>query len=742
MPGFTRRTLALLALCLLVTPTPRAAAQSDSRGVPGLWTPALATTGNGQRGFEPDLAFDQAGFLHVAFFAGPTPDLWAIFYTNNRGGGFAPARLISAGNGGQERSPDIAVGPDGHVHVIYERRDSDEVFYVGSPDLGASWSRPQSLSGSAGKAYEPAIAADANGVAHAVWTDRRWSGVQQTTYAARPQGGTWSGPSKIGGSTFERYPDIAVAGAGAGVRVYVVFQGRDRSSNLNEDFDIYLISGAGGRFSPPLNVSNDAGSWSLEPAIASDGGAELYLAWDKQVSDSHDIVFARSQDGGASWSAPVNLARRPGLAATPALAFGRGGGIARVHIAWDEDEAALYLPYEPATNEFGEYIELVGAESDSKQVGVAASDRATLVAYAYQGGGLARAATRVAGFPVRATLSVANDQAAVSSRQLPVALGELRGGPTELRYAFGRAPTDADPWRPLEASFSVSAPAGACAQTLYVQLRAPDGRVSPPYARTLVVDDAVQASVSLANPFMPGAAPRAQASTRLGPVDAGDPGFTREALLHVGVANGGECSALVRFALGDGQPFRIDNAGFSGVLPLPGPTSEGPRTVALRVEDTLGNTLVVSRSLTLDRTPPAILGGTLAVDVPAGGLPSALATLRLAGLEARDNLYPGGYWGALIASSADPTLRDDDPALVWRPARLEPAEGGAVLGGWNLLAGLITSPSDRALAGKDVQLRLKLLDGAGNLSAETLTATVRLAEDFRMPGVWVPLVAR
>jgi hypothetical protein len=735
-----RLALGLCLLGLLSVALPPA--QAQSLGAPGLWSPLRAFTANGGRGFEPELAFDGDGFVHLAFFAGDLPDQWAVFYTSNRPGGgsaFASPRLISQGNGGQERSPDIAVGRDGQIHVIYERRDSDEVFYVGSPDLGATWTRPQGLSGDAGKAYEPAIAVDADSGAHAVWTDRRWTGDQQVTYAYRARGGAWTGPAKVGGNTFDRFPDITTSFSGPELRVQIAYQARVRGSNRNEDFDILLLSGPPGRFGAPQNISADGGTWSLEPAIVSDGASRLFLAWDKQVSGSHDIVFSRSDDGGLSWAEPVNLARRPNLAASPSLAFGRGGGIARLHIGWDEDNLALYLPYEPDTNEFGDQIELVGAEGNAGQVGLAASDRTTLVAFAYQGGGAARVAARVAGFPVRATLSVAGGQAAVSSRALPVSLGDLRGDPTEMRYAFGRAPGDADPWLMLQPSFSVQAPVGPCTQTLFLQLRAPDGRLSPVYERALVVDDQVQAALALGNPYRPGAAPRARETTSLGPIDMGDANYTRDALFYVEVADAGECSGLASFSLEGGTPFSLGPSGFRGVLPLPGPTAEGPRPVTLRVVDALGNTLVLSRNLTLDRTPPGFaVMGTLRIDAPDKGLASPRTTLQLSGTVAADNFYPGGAWGALVANSADPRARDD--ALDWRPAALIRANGSLSVPVWNLLVGLAAGPGDRALAGRNVEVRLKLVDGAGNVSHETLTTTVRLAQDYQVPGLWVPVV--
>jgi hypothetical protein len=85
--------------------------------------------------------------------------------------------------------PQLAVGPEGEVHIVYVGRPSDkpdddgDVFIVSSADQGDTWTRPLRLNDDDTDHLQffPSVDVDANGSVHAMWGDFRDSPTQ-TSY--------------------------------------------------------------------------------------------------------------------------------------------------------------------------------------------------------------------------------------------------------------------------------------------------------------------------------------------------------------------------------------------------------------------------------------------------------------------------------------------------------------------------------------------------------------------------------
>jgi hypothetical protein len=727
--------------------------QAEELGEPGFWTETASFAPANWRTLEPDVAFDGDGFMHVVFPTGETDDRWAIFYTNNRNGAFSfPVRISE--ERGKHRNPDIAVSSDGHVHVAYAKEANADVLYVESPDLGATWGARTVLTPGGARAYDPAIAVDANNAVHIVWVDRRWSGSETATYVSKPANGGFGPVGKIGrDSSFELDPSITTTGSGANVRVHVVFQSREtiRNKEGNIPFDVLYAQSVGGSFRAPVNISNDPNEWSLAPSIASDGQNELYLAWDTQFP-YHDIVFTRSTDLGATWAQPVKLTNRGSGAFNPSVSFGRSGGVPRVHIGWAEAEnVALYVLFEAGPNpRFGDSIELVGKNREVKEVDVAASNISDEVAVTFQAGTSPSKAfvfTKGAGTLVTAGVTLNNGIPSTKERTINVKLSGLRGAPTEMRYSWNVPPAESAPWQPIQTDFNVPAPPDDfCNFSFFIQLRAVDGRRSATFSRIILIDSDVQASVDIRNPYFAGEEaaflPREAQTNQVSEISA-QSDYTRRDFFYLSIANASECTSLSRFFLGSSpSAYGISNNSFVNVLPLPGPETEGPRRVEIVIEDALGNRKTFARTMVLDRTPPSLKSGTLNVTVPRDGLGSILTDLIFENVVVEDALYPGGFWGAWITNVVDPTVQDGDPSLEWQSIELNEGGDAFVIENWSVLDGVVDSPLDRSFAGKTIEVRVKFLDGAGNATAETLKFSVSLAPNYRPAETYLPVIAR
>ena len=86
----------------------------------------------------------------------------------------------------------------------------------------------------------------------------------------------------------------------------------------------------GATFSTPQNLSNDpAGSSS--PQIAVDSSGNINVVWQDNTPGNYQIFFSRSSDGGATFSAPMNISNDPRGAGSPYMAVDSGGNI---NAAW------------------------------------------------------------------------------------------------------------------------------------------------------------------------------------------------------------------------------------------------------------------------------------------------------------------------------------------------------------------------------------------------------------------------
>lgn len=118
------------------------------------------------------------------------------------------------------------------------------------------------------------------------------------------------------------------------------------------------LSGEGAKRGPAVDVSRSPATFSWLPriALAPDAPRRVFLLWQEIVfsggSHGGDILFARSEDGGASFAAPVNLSnslggdgkgridRRVWHNGSLDLAAGPGGAL---YAAWTEYEGSLWF---------------------------------------------------------------------------------------------------------------------------------------------------------------------------------------------------------------------------------------------------------------------------------------------------------------------------------------------------------------------------------------------------------------
>ena len=252
----------------------------------------------------------------------------------------APVRLpVAAGDlKGAHRGNDPQVAAAGDRLVAVWTRPWTSPWGTGplatatSADGGRTWSagpNPADDGSTDGHGYAD-LAADAAGIFYMVWLDGRDGGQGLRGAVSRDGGRTWSRNATLDARTCECcWNRLAASDAGT---VAVLYRDKDPR-------DLAVASSADAGASWTRRGTAGAFGWAFDGCphvgggIAFDGRALAALAWTGDEDDA-GLHALRSDDGGATWSAPARIgtrtAHRGDLAAS-------GGVLAAV---WDDPAAA------------------------------------------------------------------------------------------------------------------------------------------------------------------------------------------------------------------------------------------------------------------------------------------------------------------------------------------------------------------------------------------------------------------
>ncbi|UCE72956.1 MAG: BNR-4 repeat-containing protein [Methanomassiliicoccales archaeon] len=340
----------------------------------------------------PSMAVDATGTVYIAWEDNRRGDM-DIFFSKSLDGGetwTSDVKISTDINNETQSAPSLAVDADGDIYVVWQddRNGDWDIYFAKSENGGNSWTNPNikiSTDDTNLSQQYPSLTVDSSGNLYTIWADQRW-GNWDIYFAKSINGGiTWiESDTPINSDalgTTQINPDIAVDSTGT---LYAAWQ-----DNIDGDYDIHFANSTNGGTSwslPNKKINTEAsGQDQYNPSIDAGTTGKVYLAWEDYRNDATnaDIYFAKSTDGGGSWTksiAPISTDPTNSHQTYPSLVLGPTGTI---YVAWQDIRSGsdydIYFTY--SIDQGGSWIypnlrvndDPVGKAQDLPTIGVGAT---------------------------------------------------------------------------------------------------------------------------------------------------------------------------------------------------------------------------------------------------------------------------------------------------------------------------------------------------------------------------------
>lgn len=280
---------------------------------------------------------------------------WMLHSSVRTGGAWSTPVRFYAGE-----QPDLAIGPDGRVCLVYanEMFDNYEVYYT--TWLGDRWAASKNVSNTSGVSSEPAIAFAANGTPVIVWADT--TGGEPRIYFARQTSGVWETywvPCSSGGSA----PDVA---RGKGGRFWATWQAKEAGQ-----YDVFALFGDGQSwYNQAMNVSEASTVDSLAPRLAGSSSQGAFLVWQEGEGNGAAVYYADTVEGIDWWSAPAKMSQGSERSEQPCIVANAVGDlhVAYLHMTSGQGTELLHRRWDPATQQWLA-ASVIASDSANRRVG-------------------------------------------------------------------------------------------------------------------------------------------------------------------------------------------------------------------------------------------------------------------------------------------------------------------------------------------------------------------------------------
>ncbi len=284
------------------------------------WTPAVDISGQGKSSIA-DIVVDEKGVIDVAWGYMPPDGEAGLFLVRSLDGGKTWTKPFSISNiHGVSSEPDIAVGPDDSIHVVWTDKRAGEsypqIYYCFSKDSGVTWSNSENISNTLGAAGEAAMTVGQDGTVYAVWSEKPSGGDHADIYFALKTADEWSSGVNVSNSAYATsHPDVA---CGSKDKIHLCWA--EASGEGNGQDIIYRTGNSRGQLRRALDLSDTPGI-SSNPALVADLD-RVAVVWSNTNGDTNSQILGRaSVDGGKKFSATVSFSNKGANSVHPDVAI-------------------------------------------------------------------------------------------------------------------------------------------------------------------------------------------------------------------------------------------------------------------------------------------------------------------------------------------------------------------------------------------------------------------------------------
>jgi hypothetical protein len=231
-----------------------------------------------------------------------------IFFTKSSNSGVTWDNLPETRNltnsPGEAFGPSIAVTQTGTVRVYVTYQDNSsgttQIFLIRSKKK-AKFRKPQNITPHDGGAFSPRVALDSQENVNVVWGDFATGERKVMFERSTDLGATFGDPVDIGRSSGQAFePEIAI---GPDDAINVVWE----DTAPGQSVIMFARSTDGGQtFSEPRQVSTGTGD-ATEGQISIDETGRISVVWIDQSPGNPQAFYARSSNNGSSFSVPINV---------------------------------------------------------------------------------------------------------------------------------------------------------------------------------------------------------------------------------------------------------------------------------------------------------------------------------------------------------------------------------------------------------------------------------------------------
>ena len=233
-------------------------------------------------------------------------------------------------NSGISSRPWVAAVSGSSIHVVWsDRTPGDaEIFYRRSTDGGTTWLALKRITWNSGDSSVPGLAVAANNDIHLVWYDKTPGNFELFHRKSTDGGNTWSALKRLTWSAGDSlFPAIATD-YGNGVHIAWM----DKKSG-NEEIYYKRSADGGTTWSAIKRMTWNFGT-SSNPSIAVDSANGIHLTWEDNTSGNAQIIHKKSTDSGASWTALKRITWNSAGAYEPSICTDSSNG---VYVIWEDE---------------------------------------------------------------------------------------------------------------------------------------------------------------------------------------------------------------------------------------------------------------------------------------------------------------------------------------------------------------------------------------------------------------------